>query len=56
MIGFVETIVAAKIYANRYNYAISPNRELVAMGAANIFGSFFHTFPSFGVQPHQLLV
>lgn len=48
IIGFVESIVTSKIYATRHNYSISPNRELVAMGAANIFGSFFHTFPAFG--------
>jgi MFS superfamily sulfate permease-like transporter len=40
--------VAAKIYAKKYNYSISPNRELVAMGMANLIGSFFHSFPTFG--------
>jgi len=48
IIGFVESIVAVKIYATKHNYSISPNRELVAMGAANLIGSFFHTFPAFG--------
>jgi MFS superfamily sulfate permease-like transporter len=47
-VGFVESIVAVKIYASKHNYSISPNRELVAMGAANFIGSFFHTYPAFG--------
>lgn len=32
IIGYVDTIVAAKQNAAKYNYAISPNRELTAMG------------------------
>ena len=27
---------------------ISPNRELVAFGAANIIGAFFQAYPTFG--------
>jgi len=48
IIGFVETIVAAKIYAKKHNYPVSPNRELVAMGMANLIGCFFHCYPTFG--------
>lgn len=32
IIGFVETIVAAKIYANKHNYSISPNRYQASLG------------------------
>ncbi|KAI8833909.1 hypothetical protein BC829DRAFT_422437 [Chytridium lagenaria] len=39
VIGFVESIVVAKTYATKHNYAVSPNRELVALGVANTFGS-----------------
>ena len=53
IIGFVETIVAAKIYSTKYNYTISPNRELVALGASLFVGSFFHTFPCFGSLPRS---
>ncbi len=31
----------AKYYASKHGYGVSPNRELVAMGMANIVGSFF---------------
>lgn len=32
LIGYVDSIVAAKESASRFNYAISPNRELTALG------------------------
>jgi MFS superfamily sulfate permease-like transporter len=48
VIGFIESIVVAKLYANKNNYYVSPNRELVAVGLSNFVGSFFQTFPTFG--------
>lgn len=43
VLGFVESIIVAKLYANKYGYIISPNRELVALGISNLFSSFFQT-------------
>lgn len=37
--GFVDSIVAAKGESSRFHYSISPNRELVALGTANILSS-----------------
>src|SRR2546421_10783255 len=34
VIGFVESIVVTKTYATKHNYAVSANRELVALGSA----------------------
>ncbi|KAJ3298448.1 Solute carrier 26 [Rhizoclosmatium sp. JEL0117] len=48
VIGFVESIAVAKTYATKYNYAVSPNRELVALGVTNIFGSLFGAWPAIG--------
>jgi MFS superfamily sulfate permease-like transporter len=49
VMGFVDSIVAAKENASRYNYSMSPNRELVALGAANIAASFVAgTIPGYG--------
>ncbi|KAH6599947.1 hypothetical protein BASA82_000735 [Batrachochytrium salamandrivorans] len=48
VIGFVESIVVAKTYASKHRYAVSPNRELVAIGVGNIISSFFGGFPGFG--------
>lgn len=38
--GFIDSVVAAKANAARFGYSISPNRELVALGAGNLLGSF----------------
>ncbi|CAG8590868.1 10993_t:CDS:2 [Funneliformis mosseae] len=48
VIGFVESIVVTKTYATKHNYAVSANRELVALGTANLIGSFFQSFPAYG--------
>ncbi|KAF8132083.1 sulfate transporter family-domain-containing protein, partial [Boletus edulis] len=49
VIGFLDSIVAAKQSGDRFGHAISPNRELVALGAANLAGSFLPgTLPAFG--------
>ncbi|KAJ3413325.1 Solute carrier 26 [Chytridiales sp. JEL 0842] len=48
MIGFVESIAVAKTYSAKHNYAVSPNRELVALGSANIVSSCFGSWPAFG--------
>lgn len=47
--GFLDSIVAAKQNASRFAHSISPNRELVALGAANLAASFIPgTLPAFG--------
>lgn len=47
--GFLDSIVAAKQNGARYGHPISPNRELVALGAANMVASFFPgTLPAYG--------
>lgn len=53
VIGFIEHIVIAKMYAAKYNYPISPNRELVALGISNSISSFFKTYPTFGSLPRS---
>lgn len=48
LIGFMESIAVAKVYASRNGYAIDANQELVALGSANLLGSFFRAFPVTG--------
>jgi MFS superfamily sulfate permease-like transporter len=48
VIGFVESIVIVKVYSNRHNYSVSANRELVALGMANVFSGLFQGIPAFG--------
>lgn len=49
IIGFLDSIVAAKQNSGRFGYSISLNRELVALGAGNIAASWIPgTLPAFG--------
>ncbi|KAL0579831.1 hypothetical protein V5O48_002183 [Marasmius crinis-equi] len=49
VIGFLDSIVAAKQSASRFGYSVSPNRELVALGAGNLAASFVPgTLPAYG--------
>ncbi|KAJ2718805.1 hypothetical protein GGI07_005581 [Coemansia sp. Benny D115] len=48
MIGVVESVIVAREYASRNHYAVSSNRELVALGVSNIVGSAFGAYPAFG--------
>jgi sulfate permease, SulP family len=48
LVGFMESIAVAKVYATRHRYPLDANRELVALGLANLVGSFFRAFPTTG--------
>lgn len=48
MLGFFESTTALKSLGSRYDLPISSNRELVALGAINVFGSVFGCLPAFG--------
>jgi SulP family sulfate permease len=48
-VSFMESIAVAKaIQAKRKNYKVSANQELMALGIANIAGSFFQSYPVTG--------
>jgi MFS superfamily sulfate permease-like transporter len=48
LLNFIETFVVAKHYAQQSGETISPNRELVALGFANVVGSLFGAYPASG--------
>jgi sulfate permease, SulP family len=48
LVSFMESIAVAKAIANRKGYSIDANKELVALGAANVGGSLFQSFPTTG--------
>jgi SulP family sulfate permease len=48
LVSFMESIAVAKAIANRKGYNIDANKELVALGAANVGGSVFQSFPTTG--------
>jgi SulP family sulfate permease len=48
MLGFVESIAIAKVFAQRNRYTIHPNRELVALGACTVVAGLSHSYPVSG--------
>ena len=49
LVGFMESISISKaIQAKKRTYKVSANKELIALGASNITGSFFGSFPVSG--------
>lgn len=48
LVGFIESIAVAKIYASRNRYDVDANQELIGLGLANIAGSAFQAFPTAG--------
>ena len=45
LVGFIESITVAKMYALKHGYAVSAESELKALGCANIFGSTLGALP-----------
>jgi SulP family sulfate permease len=49
LVGFMESIAIAKAMQSRHRtYKVDANQELIALGTANIAGSFFSSFPTTG--------
>jgi len=48
LVGFMESIAVAKVYARRNRYEVDPNRELIGLGAANIGSGLFGGYPVTG--------
>ncbi len=48
LVGFMESIAVAKVYARRHRYDVDPNRELIGLGAANVAAGLFGGYPVTG--------
>ena len=48
LVGFMESIAVAKVYAGRHRYEVDANQELIGLGLANIAGAFFSAYPTTG--------
>lgn len=49
LVGFVESIAVSKLpRLHEEHLPVSANRELLALGVANVLGSFFQAFPTVG--------
>jgi SulP family sulfate permease len=52
---FPESILLGRAMADRHNYEINPDRELVALGTANLAAGLFRSFAVSGSQSRTLL-
>jgi len=48
LVQFMKNISLGRVFAKRHHYTIDANRELLAMGAANLLGSLFRSIPASG--------
>ena len=48
LVGFAQSISVAKAFAQKYNYHIQPNQELIGLGLANIGASLSDGYPVTG--------
>ncbi len=48
LVGFMESISVAKVFARKHGYKLDAGRELVGLGAANIAASAFGAYPVTG--------
>lgn len=48
MVGFMESIAVAKVYARRHRYELDANQELIGLGAANVASGLFGGYPVTG--------
>jgi len=55
LLAYNESIAAARLLAQRHDYAIDPNRELMALSGSNVAISLGHGFPSAGGLSQSLV-
>ena len=48
LVGFMESIAVAKVYARRHGHDVDPNAELIGLGAANVASGLFGGYPVTG--------
>ncbi|XP_064584681.1 sodium-independent sulfate anion transporter isoform X2 [Zonotrichia leucophrys gambelii] len=48
LMGLLESVAIAKAFASQNGYRIDPSQELLALGVANVLGSFVSSYPITG--------
>jgi sulfate permease, SulP family len=48
LVGFMESVAVAKVYARRNRYDIDPNQELIGLGMSNVSAGLFGGYPVTG--------
>jgi MFS superfamily sulfate permease-like transporter len=53
VVAYTITLSVGKMYATKHNYKVDPNQEMIALGACNLWGSFFSCIPSSASIPRS---
>jgi MFS superfamily sulfate permease-like transporter len=48
IVCFAVSLSLVKIFSKKHKYEINANQELIALGTANVFSSFFLAYPASG--------
>jgi SulP family sulfate permease len=48
LVGFMESVSVAKVFANRHGYRLDADRELIGLGVANLGGALSGAYPVTG--------
>lgn len=48
LLSYVESIAAAKTFAEKYDYSVNPHQELLGLGAANLMSALMQGYPVAG--------
>ncbi|KAJ3337163.1 Solute carrier 26 [Gonapodya sp. JEL0774] len=56
LIGFIESISSARGFALKNDYEVAETQELIALGSANILGSFLGCYPVWGSLPRSRIL
>ena len=48
LVQFLNVVTLGRTFAKRHGYTINANRELIAVGTANVLGSLFRSIPTSG--------
>jgi sulfate permease, SulP family len=53
LMSFIESISAARVFAAKDDPPVDADRELLALGAANLAGGLFQAYPAGGGPPRR---
>ena len=55
LLGAVETVAIGRMFAEKHNYRLDSNQELLALAGANLAGGLGHGFPISGGMSQSLV-
>lgn len=55
IVCYAVSLSLAKLFAKKNRYQVDANQELIAFGAANVFASFFQSYPASAALSRSVL-